>query len=132
MTPIQRCEQGTFRHLCLDKAHGSCEGPIRRHERQCMQTTPRSNTNLQAWSWCWCRAACCSRAPPRTRLRCMMQMFHSPHAANMLGCWSRHMACKEGSRRMKWRDDIAAQDWFFKLGNTKPEGGFGVGKAPFW
>lgn len=24
------------------------------------------------------------------------------------------------------------KDWFFKLGNTKPEGGFGVGKAPFW
>lgn len=26
----------------------------------------------------------------------------------------------------------ATQDWFFKLGNTKPEGGFGVGKPPFW
>jgi L-ascorbate peroxidase len=24
------------------------------------------------------------------------------------------------------------KDFFFKLGNTKPEGGFGSGKAPFW
>jgi L-ascorbate peroxidase len=24
------------------------------------------------------------------------------------------------------------KDWFFKLGNTKPEGGFGTGKPPFW
>jgi hypothetical protein len=24
------------------------------------------------------------------------------------------------------------QDYFFKLGNAKPEGGFGTGKAPFW
>ena len=26
----------------------------------------------------------------------------------------------------------SAQDFFFKLGNTKPEGGFGSGKPPFW
>ena len=25
-----------------------------------------------------------------------------------------------------------AQDFFFKLGNKNPLGGFGVGKAPFW